>query len=121
MSWSADTMVFGNIFWNHAVHIEGLKSLYDFNRWIGWNAPFQMPVTWNDWIGLLILQYLPNRALGFFLFVIPFWIKFFLLAAMFWTVLKSAFSRRRRKQTDEPRIQKRQNRRGDRTSSVDRS
>lgn len=94
-SYTPSELVFGNVLADQSTHIRGISSIYDFNHWLGWNASFQRPVTWNAWLGMLCLQYDPNKVLGYVLFVIPFWIKIIIFLSIYWFVVKWVPNRRR--------------------------
>ncbi|GEO25558.1 hypothetical protein AAC03nite_13430 [Alicyclobacillus acidoterrestris] len=55
-------------------------------------------MTYTAWIGFLVLSAVPNPVLGVILFVVPFWVKVFVLCALHWLFMISLPGRRRRRQ-----------------------
>jgi hypothetical protein len=86
--WASGDRNFGNVFMGKMVDIHHFQSLYQFNSWLGWNASYQRPVTWNAWIGLLLLECYPSKILAVILFVISFWIKLPVLILLYLWVFK---------------------------------
>ncbi|WP_436663604.1 hypothetical protein ACOALA_14930 [Alicyclobacillus acidoterrestris] len=104
LSWWPADRKFGVVFSQHMIAIRGIHSLDQFNAWLGAHFAEDRPVTYTAWIGFLVLSAVPNKVLGVILFVVPFWVKVFVICALHWLFMISLPGRRRRRQLQKTSI-----------------